>query len=128
MKNLITVAEYPPSQIPERYIRIRDLKKACIICQHWASRRDLRKDKRYIVELEPGKCRLQHELCSCKSFQKIPELRGKNMTINEKLYARMYTKTFLRKVHAHYYQLPCEELSKAINDYFNHSPHFTSFS
>ena len=94
MKNLITVAEYPPSQIPERYIRIRDLKKACIICQHWTSRRDLRKDKRYIVEL-----------------------RGKNMSINEKLYARMYTKTFLRKVHARYYQLSNEELSKVINDY-----------
>ncbi len=29
----------------------------------------------------------------------------------------MYTKTFLRKVHAYYYQLPNEELSKAINDY-----------
>ena len=42
MKNLITAAEYPQSQIPERYIRIRDLKKACIICQHWTSRRDLR--------------------------------------------------------------------------------------
>ena len=35
MKNLITVAEYPPSQITERYIRIRDLKKACIICQQF---------------------------------------------------------------------------------------------
>lgn len=117
MKNLITVAQYPKSEIPERYIRIRDLKKACIICQHWTSRRDLRKDKRYIVELEHGNCRLQHELYSCKSFQKIPELRGKNMTINEKLYARMYTKAFLRKVHARYYQLPNEELSQAISDY-----------
>ena len=128
MKNLITVAEYPPSQIPERYIRIRDLKKACIICQHWTSRRDLRKDKRYIVELEHGKCSLQKECRSCNSFHKIPELRGKNMTINEKLYARMYTKTFLRKVHALYYLLSDEELNRAINDYFNHSPHFTSFS
>ena len=128
MKNLITVAEYPQSQIPERYIRIRDLKRACIICQHWTSRRDLRKDKRYIVELEHGKCSLQKDCRSCNSFHKIPELRGKNMTINEKLYARMYTKTFLRKVHTRYYQLPCEELSCAINDYFNHSPHFTSFS
>ena len=123
MKNLITVAEYPPSQIPERYIRIRDLKKACIICQHWTSRRGLRKDKRYIVELEHGKCRLQHELCSCKSFQKIPELRSKNMTINEKLYARMYTKTFLRKVHARYYQLPNEKLSQAINVFNSSSKH-----
>ncbi|MBQ7402598.1 MAG: hypothetical protein IJW05_04070 [Lentisphaeria bacterium] len=43
MKNLISVAQYPKSEIPERYIRIRDLKKACIICQHWTSRRDLRK-------------------------------------------------------------------------------------
>ena len=121
MKNLITVAEYPPSQIPERYIRIRDLKKASIICQHWTSRCDLRKDKRYIVELEHGKCRLQHELCSCNSFHKIPELRSKNITINEKLYARMYSKTFLRKVHTYYYQLPNEELSKAINDYLKKS-------
>ena len=119
MKNLITVAEYPPSQIPERYIRISELKRACIICQHWTSRRDLRKDKRYIVELEHGKCRLQHELCSCKSFQKIPELRAKNMTINEKLYARMYTKTFLRKVHTRYYQLPCEESNRIISNCFS---------
>ena len=117
MKNLITVAQYPKSEIPERYIRIRDLKELCLICQHWTSRRDLRKDKRYIVELEQGKCCLQKELPSCRSFQKIPELRAKNMTINEKLYARMYTKTFLRKVHTRYYQLPNEELSKVINDY-----------
>ena len=117
MNNLITVACYPKSEIPERYIRIRDLKRACIICQHWTSRRDLRKDKRYIVELEKGLCSLQKDCRSCNSFHKIPELRGKNMTINEKLYARMYTKTFLRKVHARYYQLPNEELSKAINDY-----------
>ena len=117
MKNLITVAQYPKSEIPERYIRIRNLKELCLICQHWTSRRDLRKDKRYIVELEHGKCRLQHELCSCKSFQKIPELRGKNMTINEKLYARMYTKTFLRKAHTRYYQRPNEELSRAVRGY-----------
>ena len=117
MNNPITVAQYPKSEIPERYIRIRDLKELCLICQHWTSRRDLRQDKRYIVELDHGKCSLQKECRSCKSFQKIPELRGKNMTINEKLYAKMYTKTFLRKVHARYYQLPNEELSRAINDY-----------
>ena len=114
MKNLITVAEYPQSQIPERYIRIRDLGRACIICRHWTSRRDLRKDKRYIVELEKGKCCLQKELPSCRSFLKLPELRAKNMTINEKLYARMYTKTFLRKVHKNYARLTNEELSRAI--------------
>ena len=68
MKNLITVAEYPPSQIPERYIRIRDLEKACIICQHWTSRRDLRKDKRYIVELEHGRCSLQKDCRSCTNL------------------------------------------------------------
>ena len=117
MNNPVTVAQYPKSEIPERYIRIRDLKELCLICQHWTSRRDLRKDKRYIVELKHGNCRLQHELYSCKSFQKIPELRSKNMTINEKLYARMYTKTFLRKVPSRYYQLPNEELSRVISDY-----------
>ena len=117
MNNPITVAQYPKSEIPECYIRIRDLKELCLICQHWTSRRDLRIDKRYIVELEQGKCRLQHELCTCKSFQKIPELRGKNMTINKKLYARMYTKIFLSKVHTRYYQLPNEELSRAVRGY-----------
>ena len=117
MNNPVTVAQYPKSEIPERYMRIRELKELCLICQHWTSRRDLRKDKRYIVELEHGRCSLQKECRSCNSFHKIPELRGKNMTINEKLYARMYTKTFLRKVHIRYYQLPNEELSKALNDY-----------
>lgn len=97
MNNPITVAQYPKSAIPERYIRIRDLKRACIICQHWTSRRDLRKDKRYIVKMEHGSCRLQHELYSCKSFRKIPELRGKNMTINEKLYATISSILFLIK-------------------------------
>ena len=43
------------------------------------------------------------------------------MTINEKLYARMYTKTFLRKVHARYYQLPNGELSKVINDFLKNN-------
>ena len=117
MKNLITVAQYPKSEIPERYIRIRDLKELCLICEHWPSHRDLCKEKRYIVELGHGKCSLQKECRSCNSFHKIPELRGKNMTINEKLYARMYTKNFLRKVHAHYYKLPNEELSRAVSRY-----------
>ena len=58
MKNLITISLYKGCQIPERYIRVRDLKELCYICQHWTSRRDLRKDKRYIVELEHGKCKL----------------------------------------------------------------------
>ena len=61
MKNLITVAQYTKSPIPERYIPIRDLKELCLIGQHCTSRRDLRKDKRYIMELEHGNCRLQHE-------------------------------------------------------------------
>ena len=117
MNNPISIAEYLQSEIPERYIRIRDLKELCLICQHWTSRRDLRKDKRYIVELEHGKCRLQKECRTCTSFHKIPELRAKNMTINEKLYARMYTKTFLCKVHSRYYQLLNEELSKVISNY-----------
>ena len=117
MKNLITISLYKGCQIPERYIRVRDLKELCYICQHWTSRRDLRKDKRYIVELEHGKCKLAKEFKYCNSFHKIPELRGKNMTVNEKLYAKMYTKKFLRKVHSRYYLLPNEELSQAISLY-----------
>ena len=46
-------------------------------------------------------------------------ISDKNMTINEKLYARMYTKTFLRKVHSRYYQLPNEELSRIISNCFS---------
>ena len=128
MNNPVTVAQYPKSEIPERYIRIRDLKELCLICQHWTSRRDLRKDKRYIVELEHGKCSLQKEYRSCNSFHKLPELRGKNMTINEKLYARMYTKTFLRKVHTRYYQLPNEELSRAISNFSKANNSFLIFA
>ena len=40
----------------------------------------------------------------------------------------MYTKTFLRKVHARYYKLPNEELSKVINDYLKKSVNLWSFS
>ena len=98
MKNPITVAAYPASRIPEQYVRIRGLRNPCLICRHWSSRRDLRNDKRYIVELEHGACRLQKEPRSCGSFHKIPELRGRNMTVREKLYAKMLTKTFLRRV------------------------------
>ena len=72
MKNLITVAEYPPSQIPERYIRISELKRACIICQHWPSRRDLRKDKRYIVELDYGKMLLAKRVPQLQQFPQTP--------------------------------------------------------
>ena len=62
MKNLVTVAEYPQSQIPERYIRIRDLKRACIICQYWTSRRDLRKDKRYLFDISSSTIRYALQL------------------------------------------------------------------
>ena len=33
MNNPVTVAQYPKSEIQERYIRIRELKELCLICQ-----------------------------------------------------------------------------------------------
>ena len=34
-RSRITVAAYPLSEIPERYIRIRGLQEPCLICRHW---------------------------------------------------------------------------------------------
>ena len=114
--DLITVSAYPPCEIPERYLSVRDLRRACVLCRYRDSRRDLRQDKRYIVEQEKGGCRLHKDgAANCRSFRKIPELRGRNMSITEKLYARMYTRKFLRQVSQEYARMSVEKLSCAIH-------------
>ncbi len=99
----ITVASYRKSKIPERYYSVREAGRSCLVCIYYTAACDLRKDKRYIVPLEHGECRLKKHPAVCRSFSRIPELRGRNMTILEKLYARHYTKKFLRRVVCDYF-------------------------
>lgn len=99
----ITVAAYPPSQIPEVYYPTRGLnRRLCLLCIHYTAHRDLRQDKRYIVPLEKGSCRLDHTPERCPSYERLPELRARNMTPLERVYHRMYTRRQLRQLLARY--------------------------
>ena len=101
---LITVAAYPPSTIPERYCQTRWLnRRCCLLCIHYTARRDLRQGKRFIVPLEQGRCRLGYSAASCASYERISELRARNMTPLERAYHRMYTRKQLRQLLARYY-------------------------
>ena len=104
----ITVAAYSPSQIPEVYFPTRGLvRRSCLLCIHYTARRDLRQDKRCIVPLEKGSCRLDHTPESCSSYERLPELRARNMTPLERVYHRMYTRKQLRRLLAQYYRTLC---------------------
>ena len=101
---LITVAAYPQPEILERYYPTRWLnRRCCLLCIHYTARRDLRQDKRYIVPLEKGRCRLGRTLECCASYERIPELRARNMTPLERAYHHMYTQKQLRQLLAKYY-------------------------
>ena len=81
--------------------------RCCLVCRHWTAPRDLRQERRRLVILANGHCRLgertcvegrslhnlQHEphACShaCPKFEKIPELRARNMTEQQRRYAGM---------------------------------------
>lgn len=81
--------------------------RCCLLCRHWTAPRDLRQERRYLVVLGNGHCRLgettcveghslqnlQHDHHSCRNtcpkFEKIPELLAKNMTLLQRAYARM---------------------------------------
>lgn len=103
-KSRVTVAAYPSSKIPEVYYPTRGLnRRCCLLCIHYTARRDLRQDKRYIVPLEKGRCRLGRTLECCSSYERIPELRARNMTPLERAYHRMYTRKQLRQLLARYY-------------------------
>ena len=92
----------PP--IPEVYYPTRGLnRRCCLLCIHYTARRDLRQDKRYIVPLEKGRCRLGRTLECCASYERIPELRARNMTPLERAYHRMYTRKQLRQLLAWHY-------------------------
>ena len=100
----ITVAAYPPSEIPEVYYPTRGFnRRCCLLCIHYTARRDLRQDKRFIVPLEKGDCRLGCTEESCSGYERLPELRARNMTPLERVYHRMYTRKELRRRLAQYY-------------------------
>ena len=81
--------------------------QCCLLCRHWTAPRDLRQERRWLVILATGHCRLGETTCvegrslrvlqqephtcrhACPKFEKIPELRAKNMTLLQKSYARM---------------------------------------
>ena len=103
-KSRVTVAAYPSSKIPEVYYPTRWLNcRCCLLCIHYTARRDLRQDKRHIVPLEKGRCRLGRTLECCASYERIPELRARNMTPLERAYHHMYTRKQLRQLLARYY-------------------------
>ena len=78
-------------------------RRCCLLCTHYSARRDLRQDKRYIVQLEKGGCKLGRTLECCASYERIPELRARNMTPLERAYHRMYTRKQLRRLLARHY-------------------------
>ncbi len=80
------------------YHSTRNRGRCCILCRHWTAPRDLRQERRYIVVLANGHCRFGEMTCVegrslrslqqephacrhiCPKFEKIPELKAKNMT------------------------------------------------
>lgn len=96
----ITVAAYPPQRngVFEEYFSIRVMQKNCLICKHFTAPRDLRQEKRYVVQVDSGRCRLGEKLTTCTKFEKIDELRGKNLTILQKVYFHCFTRRFLHQV------------------------------
>ena len=105
--NLVTVGAYPPSEIPEYYYPTRGLAaRSCLLCVHCSARRDLRQNKRFIVPLEHWDCHLGHAETTCRSYERLPELRARNMTPLERVYHRMYTRKQLRRLFAQHFRVP----------------------
>ena len=77
--------------------------RGCLLCIHHTARRDLRQDKRYIEPLEKGGCKLGRTLERCASYERIPELRSRNMTPLERMYHHVYTRKQLRQLLARHY-------------------------
>ncbi len=89
------------------YHSTRNRGRCCLLCRHWTAPRDLRQERRYIVVLANGHCRLGERTCVegrtlralqrephacrhiCPKFEKIPELRAKSMTEQQRRYAGM---------------------------------------
>ncbi len=92
---------------PLAYHSTENRGRCCLVCRHWTAPRDLRQERRYIVVLANGHCRLGETTCvegrslrvlqhephacthACPKFEKIPELMAKNMTGQQHRYAGM---------------------------------------
>lgn len=104
----ITVAEYPPQSngFEVYYEPILNRKKDCLICKHFTAPRDLRQQKRYVVQIGKGICRLGEKIKTCTKFERIDELRGKNLSVLEKAYFNYFTREYLNKVVRWYFKNP----------------------
>ena len=89
------------------YHSTQDRSRCCLVCRHWTAPRDLRQERRWLVVLENGHCRFGERMCveghsigelqhwphscrhACPKFEKIAELRARNMTLLQGSYARM---------------------------------------
>ena len=113
----------------EAYLSCREAPH-CAMCRHEMSAKELRKERRHICvfSLKPF-CRLMQRRGMpqpqewgdrCAAFERIDELRGKNMSCLQKLYFNMYTKKFIAKAIAprkEWKQLPYERLARLIANY-----------
>ena len=106
MKKRLTIAKHLPATIQGHYYPVREMKQDCKICIHYSACRDLSKNKRYIVLREKGSCILKKEPDTCGCFERIPELRGKNMTPLEKIYFKMYTRKYLTDILRRHFRDP----------------------
>ena len=90
-----------------RYHSTQNRGRCCLVCRHWTAPRDLRQERRKLVVLANGHCRFGERTCvegrslhvlqqephtcrhNCPKFEKIPELRARNMTLLQRAYAGM---------------------------------------
>ena len=104
------ITEYDPASLgkpAKAYHSTRNRGRCCLLCRHWTAPRDLRQERRYLVVLANGHCRLGETTCvegrtlralqqephacthACPKFEKIPKLRARNMTMRQRAYAGM---------------------------------------
>ena len=81
-------------------------KRECLVCVHYTGIRELIQCKRWIKELKRGACKLKKNRHACRRFELMEELKSKNMTILEKVYAQKFTKSYLEKILKKYYNDP----------------------
>ena len=80
--------------------------RGCLVCAHYTGARELIQCKRWIKELQEGTCKFNENRHACRRFELMEELKNKNMTILEKVYAQKFTKSYLEKILKKYYNDP----------------------
>ena len=77
--------------------------RGCLVCAHYTGDRELIQCKRWIKELQEGTCKFNENRYACRRFELMEELKNKNMTILEKVYARRFTASYLGEAIKKYY-------------------------